>query len=186
MNRLSYQGVQITDGKKEKYYITIVLCSWSDPSHVSSRFDVFWLLLAVKPVLMSVPKFSFWQLGSRSEDHPFLWYFSSILWWSSYSRDGCFHKMVSTPLPETVISVSLQQLCIEEYFSLVSLSPFIWWSTWSNSWIGLAIIVDFFFGNFEWRFSILPCKFVPSMKLWESLPWILFYASCSKLWRFVA
>jgi hypothetical protein len=32
---------------------------------------------------------------------------------------------------------------------------------------------DFFLCNFEWRFSIVSCRFPSLMELWESPPWIL-------------
>jgi hypothetical protein len=39
-----------------KYSITIVLGSWSDFPQNGSRFDVFWLLVAVKSKLTSITK----------------------------------------------------------------------------------------------------------------------------------
>jgi hypothetical protein len=43
-------------------------------------------------------------------------------------------------------------------------------------------ISHFFLWNSEWRFSILPCRFASSMKLWESPPWILSWYLLFKAW----
>jgi hypothetical protein len=108
---------------------------------------------------MSVLEKSFRRLVGKFEGDHFLRCFSSILWCSLYICDGSFHKMVSIPLPESVISVSLQQLCVEEYFSYLSLNLFIWRSPSSSPWIELPI--------YSWPFPLeLQMKiFNPTMQI---------------------
>jgi hypothetical protein len=81
--------------------------------------------------------------------------------------------MVSIPLTKSVISVSLRRICVEEYFSHISLKLFIWRALDQVLEKSCPFGADFFRWSSEWRFPILPCKFASSMELWESSPWIL-------------
>jgi hypothetical protein len=136
---------------------------------------------------MLVQKKLFWCLACRFEDDHFLRCFTNILWCLPYVRDGSFHKMVSILLPKGVISISLQQPCVEEYFSHLSLNLFIWQSPWSSPCMKLPFYGWFLFlGALNGIFQPYHMDFLLRRNCWSNP--IKSYLDTSSLepWWFVA
>jgi hypothetical protein len=147
-----------------KYYLTFVIGSWSDSSHISTRIALSDCCSQLIQIWCQNKNFCF-EVSGRIQGWPPPWCFTSMMGCPSYIREGSFHEMVSIRLHGTTIFSFLfnNHAFVHVYDPYPQIALYEW--ALDQCSIKSPLWLSPFLRKFEWEILVLPRGIAPSMGL---------------------